>query len=213
MFAWRAVATPTVLGGAPRAAPPRPPRDAEVPGGPPFAEIGEGRCVRYQASAMIAASTISAITVPKRRPRRETESASALFDSGRFDDGGSSIRVSVWAARESIVAASSRGRERHHATRARADTKYEPANDVEALGERDASVMSVGVPLPPLAPATSESERSLSRLCKRLLPASDRRLSPPADHVRRRRARIGSAHADARRATHALKLQGIVAAR
>src|SRR5690242_8429560 len=76
MSACRAAATPTVLGGPPRAlgfAAPPGPRTA-APGWPPgpAGPTAGGRCVRYQASATIAASTSTAIALPTLRARRDS---------------------------------------------------------------------------------------------------------------------------------------------
>src|SRR6185437_11292354 len=108
MSACRALATPTVLGGAPRAAPgpPAPPRGPLPPpllvatGPPAFPPDGVGRCVRYHASATIAASTISAMRLPRLRPRRET-AVRCAGSGGAPDDDEGSIECPVTRSRSS----------------------------------------------------------------------------------------------------------------
>src|SRR6478736_3405075 len=100
MSACRDVATPTVLGGAPRpppapSGPPGPPR-AVAGGAPPAFAAGCGRCVRYHANAAIATSAKTAIVLPSQR-RRGTPAGGAL-GGGVVRDGGCrwSMRASCW---------------------------------------------------------------------------------------------------------------------
>src|SRR3954469_4703158 len=79
MSARRAVATPTVLGGAPRpvdapAGPPGPraPATAGWPAGP---VDGAARCVRYHARPAVATSAATAIALPSHRRRCATGGA------------------------------------------------------------------------------------------------------------------------------------------
>src|SRR4029079_10225256 len=76
MSARRAVATPTVLGGAPRPAPAVPeapgPRVPATVGWPGPAVDGPARCVRYHARPTMAISPATATALPSHRRRCTT---------------------------------------------------------------------------------------------------------------------------------------------
>src|SRR6476659_7237949 len=112
MSACRDVATPTVLGGAPRPlaprGPPRPPR-APAAAAPAAFGTGCGRCVRYQASAAIATNVTTAIVLPTHRRRRTPAGGSPVGGVVRDAGFGWSMRASCWRIVRGEPAARARG--------------------------------------------------------------------------------------------------------